>query len=225
MELQKKQQPQTDLQQSLSAGIQANGNLDITRIDKNKINIELRKFKTLNGGIDYSLIFAIPKENRITAMAQRNFPETSGIISVAISLAQDGMNLIRPMTSSQIFDLAEAIIDDAAHDNISLEDLMLFLQKLIRGEYTDVYEGLDVPKVMKRFGEYRDTRWEEGIRLRDEKDAEFKRLGDNNYFERSNNSSPIGEELSRYTNKIQMQKDELKTKEAELRRLRERNKI
>lgn len=218
-----KHQPQNRLLPSLIAAIKNDGSFDLTAVNKAELSLELRKFKTEKGQIDFPALFKIPKENRITGMSAIDFPGTVQVISVAISLSLQSINLKRPMTTGQVFDLAEAIIEDAAHDNISFEDIMLFLQKMVRGEYGEMYESMDVPKFMHWFGQYRDARWDEGIKLRDERDAEFKRVGDDNYFERANRSSPIGEELSRYTNKIQIQKDELKLKEAELRKLREQN--
>ena len=194
---------------SFLAAIQKNGEYDLSKIDKPKINQELRKFKNQNGTINFKSLFAIPVADRITAMAQKDFPKTVLIISVAIASALEGMNLIRPMTSSQILDLSEAIIDEADSDKLSLEDLVLFLQQLSRGKYDDLYEGIDVPKFLKRFGVYRDERWAEGIRLRDEKHEYYKNLGDDNHHERSNRTSPIDEQMLNYRNKLQAQKDEL----------------
>ena len=193
----------------MSGAIQKDGNFDLTKIDKANLNGELRKFKTEGGGINYPVLFSIPKENRITAMAKINFPETSMLISVAITSAMEGMNFNQPMTSNQIFDLAEAIIDDAAGDSISMEDLLLFLQELVRGKHEECYGRMDIAQFMKRFDVYRDKRWDEGIKIRDEKHEEYKRLGDDNLHERANRTSPIDEELAKYTQKRQEQKDEI----------------
>lgn len=183
------------------------GNFDLAVVDKFKISSELKKFKTETGGINFPAVFSIPKEERIVAMSEKDFAGTVKTISVAIALSLETMNLKRPMTNSQIFDLAETIIDDAGSDNLSLEDLMLFLQKMVRGEYAEVYESMDVPKFMKRFGEYRDFRWNEGIKIRDEKDQYFKLLGETKRAEQT--STAFGEYLSNFTTKIQTLKDEI----------------
>lgn len=200
------------LEQSLIAAIKNDGGFELSRIDKTKISFELRKFKTETGSINFPAIFSIPKEDRIAAMAKKDFYTTVQTISVAIALALESINLKRPMTNGQIFDLAETIIEDAESDNLCLEDVMLFLQKFIRGEYSELYDSIDVPKFMHRFGEYRDFRWNEGVRLRDEKNEYYKTLGET---KRSvNNSGAFGEYLSKFTTKVQALKDEVAEQKA-----------
>jgi hypothetical protein len=187
-----------------------NETINVSKIDKVGVNIELRKFKNENGSINYPSLFNIPISERIPAMAKMDLRGTISIISVALTLAMETINVSRKMNSSQIVDLAETIVDTAAGgDIISLEDLMLFLQKLTRGEYKDFYEGIDQVKFMVRFNEYRDERFSEAVRLKEEKHEEFKRLGDDNSFERNNRTSPFGEEALKYRQKIQERKDEV----------------
>lgn len=173
------------------------------------INLELKKFKDERGCIKFETLLAIPLENRICKMAEKNLNETIKVVTVALTLAMETLNISRRMNDFQILDLAEVIVDEAPSDKIALEDLMLFLQRLTRGEYPELYEGMDQAKFMARFNSYRDERWAEGVRLRDEKHEEFKRLGDDNSFERNNKTSPIGEELNRHRLKVQQQKDEI----------------
>lgn len=207
------------LRQNLAVAIQGNGTFNLALINKVSVNQELKKFKHPNGNPNFGLIFQIPKSERIAAMAAANFPQTVMTIAVGIASAMEGMNLSRPMTNSQILDLAEAIIDESESDNLSLEDLMLFLQQLVRGKYSDVYEGMDIPKFMKRFGEYRDERWNEGLRLRDEKHEDFKRLGEAERI--SQPTSALDEHLQSFTSKLGQLKDELKSQKAENKRLRD----
>lgn len=178
-------------------------------MDKMGINLELKKFKDERGCIKFETLLAIPLENRICKMAEKNLNETIKVVTVALTLAMETLNISRRMNDFQILDLAEVIVDEAPSDKIALEDLMLFLQRLTRGEYPELYEGMDQAKFMARFNSYRDERWAEGVRLRDEKHEEFKRLGDDNSFERNNKTSPIGEELNRHRLKVQQQKDEI----------------
>lgn len=183
-----------------------------------KINLELKKFKHINGAVNYREIFLIPKDNRIAAMAVRNIAETIQTITVALTLCFETMNLSRAMSAFQILDLAEAIVDEAESDSLSLEDLMLFLQKLTRGEYPGLYEGIDIPKFMERFGKYRDERWAAGIKIRDEKELEYKQLG---YVERTGTKdTALDEHLSSFTTKLSKMKDELHEQKNENKRLR-----
>lgn len=218
MELQKTDLPEKGLRQSLIVAITPTGNIDISKVDKLKINLELKKFKHTNGSINYGEIFLIPKDQRIAAMAVINMAQTIQTITVALTICFETMNLSRAMSAFQILDLAEAIVDEAESDNLSLEDLMLFLQKLTRGEYPGLYEGMDIPKFMERFGQYRDERWSAGIKIRDEKVLEHKQLGD---VERTGTKqTALDEHLSSFTTKLSNMKDELHEQKNENKRLR-----
>lgn len=213
--------PEKALLPNLIAAIQNDGNLDLIKVNRLELATELRKFKTEKGGINYPVLFKIPKKERIFEMSKIDLTGTIQIISVGISLALENINLKRPMTSSQVLDLAEAIIDESDSDNLALEDLLLFLQKLTRGEYGEMYESLDVPKFMMKFGQYRDERWDAGIKIRDEKDLELKNLGQTDRTSEKNTA--LDEHLAQFTTKLSAMKDEIKLIRAENKRLRDQN--
>lgn len=202
---------------NLQVAITTGGNLDVKRIDKVGVYTELKKYKSPSGAVNYPALFKIPTDQRIAAMAEKDLGGTIKIITVALTLAFETMNLSRPMTSFQILDLAEAIVDSAGEeDKPAIEDLMLFLQKLTRGEYGAMYESIDIPKFMMFFNKYRDERWLEGVKLRDAKDAEFKALGDPQREGRK--LTDFEQHLSNYSTKLQARNDEIKELKSELRR-------
>lgn len=205
----------------MQAAITTTGGTNLRKVDKLGVNLELRKYKSPNGAISFPALFEIPVDQRIAAMAQRDLGNTVLTITVALTLAFETMNLSRPMTSTQILDLAETIVDSAAEeDKPALEDLMLFLQRLTRGEYPGLFEGIDIPKFMERWNKYRDERWEEGVRLRDERHEQYKKLGDSEIFDRSYRKpeTPFDEHMQSYTKKIQAKNDEIKELRAERKR-------
>lgn len=196
-----------------------NGSLNITLVDRIAVNQELKKFKTQSGGINYPVLFAIPVEERIAAMAKKDLRGVITTVAVAVTLAMEALNVSRKMTPLQIVDLAEAIVDDAeCGDNIALEDLMLFLQKLTRGEYPELYEGIDQVKFMNRFNTYRDERWEAGRVIAENKHIEYKGLGPERT---SQPNTALDEHLAAFSNKLGAMKDEIKEQKAENKRLRE----
>lgn len=192
----------------LAAGITKQGSIDVAPIDRMGISMELKKFKYQNGAINFGELIKMPIPNRIPSLSQVDMRGTVTSIAVAITIAMESMNLKRPMTATQIVDLAETIIDSAAEDQISIEDVLIFFQKLTRGEYGLLYESLDIQKVMHLFGKFRDERWEEGVRIRDAKDIEYKNLGDSERQGRK--MTALDEHLSQFTIKLQSIKDELK---------------
>lgn len=207
----------------MQVAITGDGGIETSKVDKFGITLELKKFKTDKGKIDYPALFSIPPEQRIEGMSKVDLNMTMKTITVAVTMALETMNLSRPMQAFQILDLAEAIVDSASEeDKPSLPDLMLFLQKLTRGEYPGLYEGIDIPKFMERWSQYRDERWEEGIKIRDEKEKEFKEMGDRQSFDRDNPKATtvFGEHLKSYNTKLQARNDEIRALRAEQKRNR-----
>jgi len=171
---------------NLAVAITEKNEIDISRVNKLGLKMELKKYSIAGGGINYPELFKIPVSERIWEMSKKNLGGTIKLIAVALTLALETINVARKMTSSQILDLAEEIVvSSEERDNIGIEDLMMFLQKLTRGEYAELYEGIDQVKFMARFDVYRDERWEAAIAIRDNKIEEYKKLGDDNLYART----------------------------------------
>lgn len=167
----------------------------------------MREFKGTGGVVKYENVLAIPFDNRISKLAEKDYKGVSMAISAALHLAFEGMNLKRGMTADQEIDLAEAIIDTAAEDYLALEDLLLFLQKLVRGEYGILYESMDIPKFMDKFEIYRQERHENLMRIKEEKHIQYKKLGDTG---RSNEPTELSQHFSGMAEKISVMSAELK---------------
>lgn len=174
---------------------------------KQDINLALRDFKTTGGVIKYESVLSIPTETRIPELARKDYKNTSMVITAAIHLAMEGMNLIRGMTVDQEIDLAEAIIDTASEDNLAIEDIMLFLQKLVRGEYGSNYESMDIPKFMDKFESYRQDRYTNLLRIREERHLQHKKQGDTG---KSNQLDELGQHFSGMAEKLSVMNSELK---------------
>jgi len=175
--------------------------------DKAGISVILREFKTNQGIVKYEKVLAIPTVERIPALAQKDFHKMITIISAALTLAFEGMNLKRGMNALQVVDLAEAIIDTAGEDNLAMEDLMLFLQKLVRGEYGAMYESMDIPKFMTAFEEYREQRWQQLNNIREEQHVQHKAMGDTG---RTGEPDELSKHFSNFADKISSMSSELK---------------
>lgn len=180
---------------------------------KQELNLILRGFKHTNGAPNFPALFDIPSAERLPVMAKNNFSDTSDLVAAGLTLAIESMNLKRGLTGPQINDLAEEIIDTANDDNLSFEDLILFLQALTRGRYGEFYESMDIPKFMTMFEKYREERWQEGIRIRDEQHLINKNLGDP---ERSTGKlTAMDEHLQSFSTKLRAKNDEIKALRAE----------
>jgi hypothetical protein len=170
------------------------------------MNLILRQFKSPAGGLDFPKLFDIPRTERITALAERDFSQINMVIIASLTLAFENLNLKRGLNEIQILNLSEAIIDSAMEDNLALEDLLLFLQAFVRGKYPMSYESLDIPKFMKALDIYREERWQSGISIRDERIAQWQGLGPST---RTIEKDELSEHLSNITGRMSEMKKAL----------------
>ena len=115
------------------------------------------------------------------------------------------------MDGSLLNDIAEEVLNSAGEDNLSLEDLVLFLQGMVRGKY-GVMDSMSVSKFMKLFDDYRDERTQAIREFRMNEHLQFKGLGDSN---RSAQVDPLAEHFSRMANTITELKSSLREQKAE----------
>lgn len=204
------QNNQLQLKQEMSLGAAYKPNLKnaLQTGNKAQLQVVLRDFKTQGGSVNYPAIFSIPSEQRLAKMAENDFSGTLSLVTVGVTLALEQLNLKFPMNALQILDLSESILDTSGEDNLSLEDLMLFLQQLTRGKYSPLYESMDVPKFMEKFELYREERHRAMVQLRENKHLEFKALGDPTRSIKP--ETAFEEHLSQFTTKLSHMKDELK---------------
>lgn len=126
------------------------------------------------------------------------------------------------MNEFQILNLAEEIIDTSSEDNLSLEDLMLFLQNLVRGKYKLSYESFDIPKFMELFEIYRQERHSMILRLRENEHLQFKALGD---ATRSFSQDALSEHFGNFANTMSMMRENMKELKKENKVLKEIDKL
>ncbi len=146
--------------------------------DKMAIAAHLSEFKT-RGVIDYKRALSIPTSERITALAQNNVDRARVLVALSASLksAFNNINIRMGLSEDQIVDLADSIIDESADDNLSLEDVLLFLQQLVSGKAGVVNDRMDMPTFFKLFESYRQERHEALLAVRYEQQVNYKALG------------------------------------------------
>lgn len=145
--------------------------------NKTEMNLILRQYKYDSGAINFPAVLSVPSTDRIPVLAKQDFKRILMLIVGALTLAVETLNVKRRLTEIQIVDLAEMIIDSSQEDYLSFEDLMLFLQKMTRGEYKLPAE-LDVIKFMEVFEIYREQRHQELHEFRYNQHLQHKALGD-----------------------------------------------
>lgn len=173
-----------------------------------QVNLILRQYKLQNGAPNFPAIFAIPSHERLVALSQLDHSRLNVVIICALTAAFELMNIKRGFNELQILELAEAIIDSAGEDNLALEDLVLFLQQMVRGKYEMSYESFDGTKFMRMFEQYRQERYEAVLEARENRHCEFKALGDPTRSTKP--ETAFEEHLQQYSQKLRAKNDELK---------------
>lgn len=172
--------------------------------NKVEMNLILRQYKE-NGVVNFPAILSIPSSDRIPQMAKKDPKRILMLIIGALTMAMESLNTKRRLNEFEILDLSETIIDSANEDNLSFEDLMLFLQKLTRGEYKTPAE-LDIPKFMEIFEIYREQRHQELHEFRYNQHLQYKSLGD---ATRVTQNDPLAEHFASMGDRMSIMKEQI----------------
>jgi len=183
-----------------------------------EVSLILKQFKLPNGASNFPELFNIPSHERLPALAQLDFTRLNLLLIRELTLCFESMNFRRGMNEGQILALADLIIETSMEDNLALEDVLLFLQNMLKGKYELSYESLDIPKFMKVFEIYRQERYEAIQEFRYNRHLEYKALGNP---ERKKSSDPLDIHLMEMSTKIQILKDELREQKDINKRLKE----
>lgn len=186
-----------------------------------EIAIILKQYRTPQGLIKYENIFAVPNEERIKELVKRDFMQATAIVVVALTLAFEKMSFKKKIDGVLINNIADEIVDTAEQDNLSIPDLMLFLQNLIRGEYGNV-EELSVSRFMNLFRQYRDKRWEEWFLFKENEHLQYKSIGDSS---RSIPTNPLTEHFGNLGNSLHELKMQMMEQKKENNTVKQANKF
>jgi uncharacterized protein YciU (UPF0263 family) len=147
--------------------------------NKLAIAMHMRMFKD-RGVVNYDRTLAIPNHERITAIckSEQGYKEVYTVLTYYLAKTFTNLNLRKGMNEDQILNLVEKIIEESAEDNLSIEDVMLFLEQLEAGKCGKIYDRMDMPTFFEMFEVYREQRHQALISKRQEQEVNYKCLGD-----------------------------------------------
>jgi hypothetical protein len=153
---------------------------DAVQGDRMAITKHLNKFKA-NGLIRFEKVMMLPSSERIPALAKTEDGRDEVLVALTAALksAFNNFNLKFAMNADQVIELADQIIDQSFEDNLSIEDVLLFLQGLLTSKYGKVYDRMDIPLFFEFFEKYRQERHNQLRSVRDEERAQSKSAGRN----------------------------------------------
>jgi hypothetical protein len=176
MENQSKKQPEELLLMTSTPPIL--GLLGLNDIEE--LPVKLASFRE-KGVVKYERTLAIPMERRIPELTKTPEDRLKVSIAIASSMLSAFQHIEKAkMSAATIKEIAEAIIDSSHEDQLSIEDVLLFLKDMLMGKYGKIIGALDMPAFFDIFEKYRDERYKTVRKLRWEEHLSFKSLGDSN---------------------------------------------
>lgn len=132
------------------------------------------------GQVMHDRTLLIPPAERIPALTstEAGYKEVYTALVINLQQAFAMLNLKRGFNEDQLLELADLIIEESREDNLSLEDVLLFLQQLVTGKAGKIYDRLDIPAFFELFEYYRQDRHLALMYKRYEADANYKAMGD-----------------------------------------------
>ena len=148
---------------------------------KGEVFNELCRFKEKGEALPLKVIELVPVNERLPALAKiYGNDKIAGILSLSITSALNNFNLRVAMTPDQIANLSYAILDEAEQDQLAIQDVLLFLDGMVKYKYGKVYDRMDMPTFFEMLEKYREERHLAFINGKDEAHAQFKAMGDSN---------------------------------------------
>lgn len=157
---------------------------------KTQVMAHLSKFKEA-GKIKFEKTLCVPMAERIPALAQKERGLVVTAITASMKSALDNINIRKGLNEDQLIEIAETIIDQAEEDQLALEDVLLFLGRLVTGQAGTLYDRLDMPTFFELFESYREERFQALRHIRHEEHVNFKAMGDNTRYSEITNYADV----------------------------------
>lgn len=123
----------------------------------------------------------IPVVDRLPGLAKNyGIDKVSAVLAKAITRTLSNFNLRVGMNADQVLELSLQLIESADEDQLAFEDIMLFLDGMVKYKYGKVYDRMDMPTFFEMLEVYREQRHQEFVRHRDEQNVQYKSFGDSN---------------------------------------------
>lgn len=130
------------------------------------------------GAPQFPLLLQTPLQDRIPGLAAKyGNKRIHALIVILVTNFCNGLNLIRPMTESQIVSCSFELMNTASEDQLSVEDLAVFFQGAITGKYGRILDRMDQQILFELLENYRQERHISYSNYQEERHAQLKSLG------------------------------------------------
>lgn len=140
---------------------------------------QMCRWKDKGNALPMRVIEQIPVKDRLPGLVETyGIDKVSAILAKAIQKTLANFNLRVGMNADQVMELSLQLIDSSNEDQLAFEDIMLFLDGMVKFKYGKVYDRMDMPTFFEMLEVYRDQRHQEFMRHKEEKESQFKAYGD-----------------------------------------------
>lgn len=123
----------------------------------------------------------VPVSERLPALAKMyGNNKIAALLSKQITRTLNNFNLRVGMNPEQIAELSYSLIDSANEDQLAIQDIILFLDGMIRYKYGKVYDRMDMPTFYEMLEVYRNERYIAYQNKKEEEHSQYKAMGDTN---------------------------------------------
>ena len=130
------------------------------------------------GVVNYKKTLEIPFSQRIPELIKQEDGRNRVVAAISASILSAFNNIEKAkMSADQILDLTDGIVDSSHEDQLSIEDVLLFLKDLILGKFGKITDKLDMPMFFEYFEKYRDKRYQTLEAIRYEEHLNRKNMG------------------------------------------------
>jgi hypothetical protein len=130
------------------------------------------------GTPQFALLLQTPLGDRIPGLAAKyGSKRIHALIVILVTNFCNNLNLIRPMTESQIVSCSFELMNTASEDQLSIEDLTVFFNGAVAGKYGRILDRMDQQILFELLENYRQERHISYSRLQEERHIQLKSLG------------------------------------------------
>ena len=103
--------------------------------DQQLVKTMLKPFITSTGGTNYLSLMRVPGNERLPELAKKDRVSVHKILAAQIEFMMKYFNLKQSLSLDQIFILSDLIIEESEQDNLTIQDVYLFLHNWQRGKW------------------------------------------------------------------------------------------
>jgi hypothetical protein len=142
---------------------------------------EMCRYKENGEAMPIKVMELVPVAERLPGLVKTyGNDKIAAVLSVSITKALNNFNLRVGMNPDQITELCYQLIESANEDQLAIQDIMLFLDGLVKAKYGKVYDRMDIPTFFEMLEVYREKRFQDYQSVKEEQNAQFKAMGDSN---------------------------------------------